>query len=173
MIEHDDLLALQLLEAALAAGEIIDDAGRLAVRIEQQRKDVRKHAPVGRIGAAVIDGDQRRLVGGDAVDHRVGDADRQRIPGGDVGVALLPLVAFDAALDLVLGLAFVPGQLDAIDAAVADVDQVQIVDEAAEEAGAAGRIGTDAIALQRKVLLVGARVAGSEGAERRQRQRGS
>ena len=73
------------------------------------------------------------------------------------GMALLPLVAFDAALDLVLGLAFVPGQLDAVDAAVAHVDEVEIVDEAAEEAGAAGGVRPDAIALQRKVLLVGAR----------------
>ena len=56
---------------------------------------------------------------GDAVDHGVGDADRERVPGRDARMALLPLVAFDAALDLVLGLAFVPGELDAVDAAVA------------------------------------------------------
>ena len=72
-------------------------------------------------------------------------------------MALLPLVAFDAALDLVLGLALVPGQFDAVDAAVADVDEVQVVDEAAEEAGAAGGVGPDAIALQREELLVGVR----------------
>jgi hypothetical protein len=70
-------------------------------------------------------------------------------------MTLLPLVAFNAALDLVLGLALVPSQLDAIDAAVADVDQVEVVDEAAEEAGAAGRVGPDTIALQREILLVG------------------
>ena len=70
-------------------------------------------------------------------------------------MALLPLVAFDAAFDLILGLAFVPGQLDAVDAAVAHIDQVEIVDEAAEEAGAAGRVGTDAVALQGEILLVG------------------
>ncbi len=88
-------------------------------------------------------------------------------------MALLPLVAFDAALDFVLGLALVPGQLDAVDAAVADVDEVEIVDEPAEEAGAAGRIRPDAVALQREILLVGARrVTAGEGAERRQRNGG-
>jgi hypothetical protein len=71
-------------------------------------------------------------------------------------MVLLSLIAFDAALDLVLGLAFIPGELDAIDAAVADIDQVEIVDEAAEEAGASSRVGADAIALQREILFVGA-----------------
>ena len=73
------------------------------------------------------------------------------------GMALQALVDFDAALDLILRLAFVPGELDAVDAAVADVDEVHVVDEAAEEAGAAGGVGAVAIALQREELLVGER----------------
>src|SRR5579871_4639081 len=76
-----------------------------------------------------------------------------------------PLVDFEAALDLILRLAFVPGQFDAVDAAVADVDEVEIIDEAAEESGAACRIGADAVTLQRKELLVG------EGDDRACRQR--
>ncbi len=90
--------------------------------------------------------------------------------------ALQPLVDLDAALDLILRLALGPGQLDAVDAAVADVDEVHVVDEPAEEAGAAGRIGPDAVALQREELLVGerGRRIGDESAERergRQRER--
>ena len=87
------------------------------------------------------------------------------------GMALQPLVALDAALDLVLGLALVPGQLDAVDAAVAGVDQVHVVDEPAEEAGAAGGVGPDAVALQREVLLVGLGGGMSAGDEQRRRQR--
>ena len=82
--------------------------------------------------------------------------DRQRIPGRDPRHGSCALIALNAALDFVLGLAFVPGQFDAVDAAVADVDEVEIVDEAAEEAGAAGGVRTDAIALQRKILFIGA-----------------
>ena len=155
VVEHHDLLALQVVDPALARGQIVDDARGLAVRVEQQREDIGEDAAVGGIGAAVVDRDQRHLVGGDPVDHRVGDADAERVPGGDIGPGLQTLVAFDAALDLVLGLALVPDQLDAVDAAVTRVDQVHVVDEPAEEAGAAGGVGTDAVALQRKVLLVG------------------
>lgn len=75
-------------------------------------------------------------------------------------MALLPLVAFNAALDFVLGLALVPGELDAAYAAVADVDKVHIVNEAAEEARAAGGVGPHAIALQRKILFVSQRGGG-------------
>ena len=105
----------------------------------------------------MVDRRQRHLVLRDAVDHRVGDAHGQRRPGGDVLVVLQALVALDAALDLVLRLALAPSELDAVDAAIAGVDQIEIVDEAAEKAGAAGRVGPDAIALQREVLLVGLR----------------
>ncbi len=169
VIEDDDLLTLQLVDAAFLGGDVVHDARRLAVGVEQQREDIREDPSVGGVGAAVVDRDQRYLVGGDAIDHGVGDADRKRIPGGRTRMALLPLVAFDAALDLILRLAFVPGQLDAVDAAIADVDQVEIVDEAAEEAGAAGRIGSDAIALKREILLVGA--GGRQGHRHGQRRR--
>jgi len=87
----------------------------------------------------------------------VAPADRQRIPGGDRRMALLPLITFDAAFDLVLGLALFPGQFDAIDAAVADVDEIEIVDEAAEEPGAAGGVRTDSVALQGEILFIGER----------------
>src|ERR1700722_8371585 len=56
VIEHDDLLPLQLLKAALAACEIIDDAGSLAVRIQQERENVGEYPAIGGIGSAVVDG---------------------------------------------------------------------------------------------------------------------
>ena len=35
VVEHDDFLALELIETALTAGEIVDNAGGLAVGVEQ------------------------------------------------------------------------------------------------------------------------------------------
>ena len=63
------------------------------------------------------------------------------------GFQAATLVSLDAALDLVLCFSFRPRQLDVAHTAVADIDQVEIVDEAAEEASAAGCIGTDTITL--------------------------
>src|ERR1700730_5450738 len=105
----------------------------------------------------MVDGNQRHLVLRDPVDHGISDANRQRVPRGHVGMALLTFVALDATLHFILGLALAPCQFDTIDAAVACVDQVQVIDEPAEEAGSAGRVWPHAIALQREVLLVGQR----------------
>ena len=68
-------------------------------------------------------------------------------------MSLLPLIAFDATLHDILRLAFVPGEFDTVDATVAHVDEVHVVDEATEEAGAAGGIGADAVALQWEILF--------------------
>src|SRR5262249_12061944 len=72
------------------------------------------------------------------------------------GRALLlrPLVALDAARVVVFGLALLPGELDAVDAAVALVEHREIVDDAAAEARAARRVGTDPIEVRRNELLV-------------------
>ena len=136
-------LPVELVDAALALADVVDDRRDLAVRVQLQREDVGEHAAVGRVGAAVVDGDERDLVGGRAIDRGVGDADAERVGGGRgraVQALLQALVALDAALDDVLGLALRPGQLHAVDAAVARVDELHVVDEAAEEAGAAGGV---------------------------------
>jgi hypothetical protein len=73
-----------------------------------------------------------------------------------VGRRLQALVALDAFLHDVFGLALLPGQLDAIDAAVARVDQLHVIDEAAEKAAAAGRIRADTVALQREIFSAAA-----------------
>ena len=49
-------------------------------------------------------------------------------------LVLQPLVALDAARVVVLGLALLVGELDAVHAAVARVDHVEVVDEAAVDA---------------------------------------
>ncbi len=168
MIQHDDLLALQLVEAALLGSDVIDDAGAFAVGIEKQREHIGENASVRGIGAAVIDGDERHLVLGDAVDHGVGDADRERIPGRDAGIALEALIDLDALLHLILRLPFRPGQLDAVHAAVTGGYEVQVVDEPAEEAGAAGCVGSDTRALQGKMLFVGMDGGGADRDRSRQ-----
>src|SRR5207249_8869933 len=77
---------------------------------------------------------------------------------------LQPLVAFDAPVVLVLGLAFFPGQLDPVDAAVSFVEHVEVVDEPAVSPGPSGGIGADAVVRHRDELLV--------LRERRERRRG-
>jgi len=118
VVKGHDLLALEALDPAALLADPGDDGRDLAVGVQLQRKDVGKDAAVGRIGATVVDGDERDLVGGLAVDRRVGDADAERVGRGPrcaVESLLEPLVALDAALDDVLGLALRPGQLDAVD----------------------------------------------------------
>ena len=93
----------------------------------------------------------------DPIDEGVRDAHAERVHRRGrraVQPALQALVALDTALDDVLGLALRPGELDAIDPAVAQVDELHVVDEAAEEAAAARGVGADAIALEREILLV-------------------
>src|SRR3546814_1427477 len=77
-----------------------------------------------------------RLVGRRAVDQRIGDAGRIRAEDG-AALCLQALVAFDAALGIVLRLAFLDAQLDAIEAAIAFVDQVDIVGESVGDRNAA------------------------------------
>ncbi|MOA32055.1 hypothetical protein D3C78_1532440 [compost metagenome] len=104
----------------------------------------------------MVDGDQRQFVGRRTLQGGVGNTHRQWVGGRRwraVQAFLQALVALDAFFDHVFGLALAPGQLDAIHAAIG-VDVLEVVDEAAEKTGTAGRIRADAIALQREVLFV-------------------
>jgi hypothetical protein len=151
VVERDDLLAAQLLGIATRAlAEVVDDRRYLAVGVELQREDVRKHAAIGRVRAAVVDRDDRILVGGRSIDQRVGDAYAERIERSRrcvVEALLEPLVALDSALDHVLGLALRPGELHAVHAVVARVHALQVVDEASEEPGATRGVRAHAVAL--------------------------
>ena len=78
---------------------------------------------------------------------------------GAIGpLRLHTLVTLDATLVLVLGVALLPDELDAVDAAVTLVEEREIVHVAARNARAAGREGAGAIDEDRKVeLFVGIR----------------
>src|SRR6185503_5635928 len=99
---------------------------------------------------------------------RIGNAGRERMHHGSAGRALLlrALVALDAAVVAVLGLALLPGELDAVDAAVALVEHGEVVDHAAAEPRAAGRIGPDPVEVRGDELLVLCRHRGSRRGER-------
>src|SRR5580700_5581768 len=154
VIEHDQLLAFEVVEAAQFRSDVVDNSGGLTVRIQQERKDVGEHASIGGVGAAVVDRNEWGLVLRDPVNHRIGDADRERVPRSDARMILQALVDLYPALDLILRLAFLPRELHAVHAAVAEVDEIQVIDEASEKTGAAGSVGADPIALQGEELLV-------------------
>src|SRR5260221_6348496 len=60
-------------------------------------------------------------------------------------MALEALIAFDALVVVVAGLAFLIGHLDAVDAAVARIDHVEIIGIAVGEGDAVGRVRPGAI----------------------------
>src|SRR5262249_51957071 len=73
-----------------------------------------------------------------------------------------PLVALDAPRVVVLRLALLPGELDAVHAAVALVDHLHVIDDAAAEAGAAGSVGSDPVEVRGDELLLLCDRAGAE-----------
>jgi len=155
VIKVHDLLALELVHSAFLHSDEFDLGGVLTPVVRDHRKDIGKPPPIGGIGPAVADGHQRDLVHRDFVQHRVGNAGRQRIEGDVAGrpPGLQPLIAFDPARIVVFRLALFPDELDAVDAALAFVDQGHVVDPAPVNAGAAGRVGPDAISRQPDELL--------------------
>ena len=79
-----------------------------------------KTLPSVRLAAAVAGGDERDLVGRRLVGQREGDAGGQRVEQrGAAVLALQPLVALDAAVGGVAGLALLEDDLHAVDAALA------------------------------------------------------
>jgi hypothetical protein len=77
--------------------------------------------------------------------------------GGRAGrpLALQALVTFNAAVGRITELAFLPGDLDAVDAAVAGVDELQVVDVAVGERHTVGRVRTRTVREHREELLAG------------------
>src|ERR1051325_11198821 len=87
---------------------------------------------------------------------------------GRAGRALLlgALVALDAARVVVLRLALLPGELDAVDAAVALVEHRHVVDEAAAETRATGGVRADPVEVGGDELLFLRRSRASESGQR-------
>ncbi len=130
--DQRDLLAFQLVEAAELLGDVLDrDIGRGPVRAEQ-REVVREHRAVLGIGTAIAHRDDRDLVSRGLFGESECNAGRQRIEEGRAGraLALETLVTLNALVGGVAGLAFLDQKLDAVDAAVALVDQVVVVGHA-------------------------------------------
>src|SRR5690554_4717685 len=103
----------------------------------------------------MVNGNQRQLVSGGALQSRIGDTYGQGIGGCGwraIEPAFQPLITLNAFLSFVPCLALTPHQLDAINAALL-VDVLQIINKPAEKAGAARRIRADPITLQWEVLL--------------------
>ena len=77
------------------------------------------------------------------------------------------LIALDAARVVVFGLALLVGELDSAHTAVPGIEHIDVVDEAAEDAGTAGGVRTDPVPVHRNELLV---LRGSRGHNTGQRQ---
>ena len=154
VVQVHDLFAFQLVHATILVAQVFDHGGGLAPVAGDQWIDVGEDLAVGGVRAAVADHRHGDLVLRHAVQNAVGDAGGEGFDQG--GAALLgfqALIAFDAARRVVFGFAFFPADLDAIHAAGL-VDQVEVVDGAAVETGAAGRVGTHAVGRQGDVLLL-------------------
>ncbi len=173
VIDVHDLLALELVHPPFLRPDELDLGRVLRPVVRDQREDVREDPAVGGVGAAVADRHDGHLVGRPLLDQRIGDAGRQRVHERGAGRPLLlqALVALDAARVVVLGLALLVRELDAVHAAVARVDHVDVVDHPAEDAGPAGRVGPDPVPDHRDELLA-LRVRRRRGAEHREAQQG-
>ncbi len=156
VINIGDLLALQLVPAAKQIGEILDlDVAGVPVGAED-REGPADDVAVGALGATIAAGQERDLVGLSLVHQRIGDPGRQWHEQARAGraFALEALVAFDAAVRGVAGFALLGGDLDPIDAAVARVQQVQVIGKTVGERDPVRRVGAGAIDERGDELLV-------------------
>ncbi len=111
---------------------------------------------VAAFGPAVAQREQRDLVAEHLLGQSEGDAGRQRREVGSAGraLALEALVALHALVGGVARLAFLEDDLDAVDAAVALVEQRVVVGRAVGERNAVRSVGAGAIDQPRQELLV-------------------
>ena len=111
VIDQGDLLALQVVHAAFLLADVFDQRGGLAPVGHRRVEDVGEHPAVGGVGPPVAHREDRDLVGRGALDQGVGDAGAVGVDhrGAGRAVVLEPLVALDAAVVVVGGLALLPG----------------------------------------------------------------
>ena len=167
VIDQRDLLALQA--AALDVEHVLDDdRGRVPVGAGIVEHPGKNRA-VGRRGAPVAHGVQRDLVLRRLGDQLIGDAGGQRLEHQHA-LALEALVALDALLGVVGGLAGEIADRLTLDAAVTLLQQGEIVGVAVGERDAVRRVGAGAIVQPREHDLGEGRAAergGGEGGEQR------
>ena len=172
MIDIHDLLAFEFVHAAFLHADELDLGGVLAPVGGDQRKHVGKDAAVGRVGAAIADRDDWNLVGRALFDEGISDPRRQRVHHRRTRDALVlaALVALHAAGVVVLGLALLPGKFDAVNAAVALIDERHVVDPPGAEAGTRRGIGPHPVRIDRDELFLRLRLRPS-GRQRQHRRR--
>ena len=97
------------------------------------------------------------MVNGGTVHQRIGrrrTVGEEETGGRAVLAGFVALVAFDDAVGLPLGLAFLPDQLDAVHTAFDFVDVAEVVDLPRPPRNAAGGIGADPVGGQWDELLI-------------------
>ena len=173
VMHQRDLLAREVLHASFLFTDVTDQCRGLAPVGGGEVEGPFEHPAVRGRGLSVAHG-----VDGNLVDRRLGNeqvghprAPREDDGGAGGALVLQPLVALHPLLGVVLELAFLPGDLDAVDAAVALVDEPEVVDRAVGGGYAVGGVGAGAVHEQWEELLVlGGGVAGVEA---RQHHRGA
>jgi hypothetical protein len=150
VVDERDLLAL---EAAVLLEQVLDqDVGARPVAAHD-REVPREREAVLRRRETVADRQQRDLVDRRLVGERERDAGRLRLEQRHAGSRLQALVALDAAIGRVAGLALLVGELDAVHAAVACVDHLQVVLLAVRPRRAVRGVRAAAVDQQREELL--------------------
>src|SRR5262245_26078314 len=123
-----------------------DDVGGRPIGAEQREVPL-EHRAVARLRPSVAHGDERNLVERRLLRKRERDAGREReyIGGAGGALALQPLVALHAAVGGVAGIAFLEYDLDAVDAAIAFVDERVIVGDAIGKRNAVWGVGAGSV----------------------------
>src|SRR6516165_5233411 len=154
-IDEADLLAFELIGAALLVPDIFDQGVGLRPIGRAQGEDIRENRAVTGVGAPITHRDDRNLVGGGTLDQRIGDAGRQRVNEARTGRTLVlePLVALHTLVVIVAGFALLIRDLDPADTAVAGIDHVEIIGITISERDAVRRVGAGAVDEARYELL--------------------
>src|SRR5262245_18615243 len=177
MVDESNPLALHLVPAALLrSDELENDVGGSPIGAEQ-RKIPLEYGAVARLRAAVAHGDDRDLVGRRLLRERKRNASRERddVRGPSRAFAFEALVALHAAVSRITGVAFLEHDFDAVDAAVAFVDEGVVVGKAIGERNAVRGIGAGPIDQHGYELLIlrqRRRSRGQPAEQRRERDGG-
>ena len=112
---------------------------------------------IGAVRAAIAILREHHIILGHAVDHGIGARRAERVEHYDPLAVLFQqaLITLHGLHGVILGLAFLPGQHDAIDAAI-HIDVIHVIDLGAIIARAHGRIRPDPAAGHREILSLGA-----------------
>ena len=127
-VDVGDFQALELVHAARALANEPDLGRVLTPVVDRGVEDIRKHPPIRGVRAPQAHREQGDLVLRGPLRQGIGERGAIRMhhcrPRGSPGFQAL--VALHAAVDVVDGFALFPDQFDAVDAAIAFIDEGQI-----------------------------------------------